>query len=76
MTPYDAIRQILIEHIGAEPDGITPDTALIDLELDTFDLLEIAIETEELTGMSITDEAIDTAITIGDLAASFTKEAV
>ena len=64
----DKIREYLHENYDIDKDAVSEDSELgNDLELTSFQLVEICTELEEEFGVEISEEDIPNIITIGDL---------
>lgn len=61
MSPAELLQGIL----GAAP--ITPETPIDALPLDSLDFLDLILELEKLYGITITDQELAEAKTVGDL---------
>ena len=64
----DKIRDIICEFVDIEPSEITEKTNLrTDLGLNSFDLVNIAVEIEREFGISVPDKKISGIKNIGDV---------
>ena len=64
----DKIREYLHENYDIDKDAVSEESELgNDLELTSFQLVEICTELEEEFGVEISEEDIPNIITIGDL---------
>jgi len=69
MNTADIIRKfttILIEHLGCNPEQVTPDAGLNSLGADSLDLVEITMAVEEEFGINIPDEEAEKLLTVQD----------
>lgn len=72
---FEKVRAITAKILKLNEEDITEDTKFIgDLGADSLDLASIIMELEDEYGIEISDEAIETIVTIGD-AANRLKEA-
>ena len=55
-TVYDKVKQLLVDKFGVEEGDISPSATFEDLDLDSLDLVEFALATEDELGVRITDE--------------------
>jgi acyl carrier protein len=53
--------------VGIDPHMITFETVLRDLGMDSLDIVEVVMELEEETGVSIPEEEVERMLTIGDI---------
>lgn len=66
----EEIGKIICEFVNAQPDEITEDTRLrADLGLNSFDLINIAVELERQYGITIPDRKISAMKSVGDIVA-------
>lgn len=64
------VRRILVELIGIEPERVTDNAMLVgDLGADSLDVIEIAMECEEVFDIEIPDEDAVKFVTVGDVVA-------
>lgn len=64
----DKIREYLYENYDIDKDAVSEESELgNDLELTSFQLVEICTELEDEFGVEISEEDIPNIITIGDL---------
>ena len=61
--------EIVKDILSAKTDvsGITENTCLVDLNLDSLDLVEISLEMEDRFNIDFTSEEISKMITLGDV---------
>ena len=70
MSTYEAIRAIIVEQLGAEPEAVTPAAAFVeDLKADSLDLVELIMTFEEKMGIEISDAEAEGIRTVGDAVA-------
>ncbi|HVM15836.1 MAG TPA: acyl carrier protein [Egibacteraceae bacterium] len=63
---YDRVKGLLTEKFGVPEDDIKPEATFEDLDLDSLDLVEFAMATEEELGVGITDEEAEDLETLQD----------
>lgn len=64
----EQIGKIICEYVSAEPGEIKEDTRLrADLGLNSFDLINIAVELERQYNVTIPDRQISAMKTVGDI---------
>jgi acyl carrier protein len=62
------VRRVVSDHLGVEPDELGPDVSLTDtLAADSLDLLEVALALEDEFQIVLSESAIDSVRTYGDL---------
>ncbi|MFJ2952694.1 acyl carrier protein [Streptomyces sp. NPDC087226] len=52
---YEQIKVVLGEKFGVDPEDITPDVTLADLELDSLAAVEVADVLQEVLGLPVDD---------------------
>ncbi len=70
---YDQLKHILASMFQINPDHIAPDSRLADLELDSLDIVELALVMEKEMGAKVSDDElvqIQRLDSIADLALS------
>lgn len=72
MTTLQQIEKILGEYKEIEPGTITPETSFEELELDSLDLVDMAMACEDAFGVTV--EVDENLKTIGDLMALVEKK--
>lgn len=64
------VRRILVELIGIEPERVTDNAMLVgDLGADSLDVIEIAMELEDVFDIAIPDASAERFVTVGDVVA-------
>lgn len=67
-TIEERVRQVVIEHLDADPDKVTKTANLFDdLGADSLDGVEIVMAMEEEFDVEIPDDEIDDFKTVGEL---------
>lgn len=67
MTIEDRLKKIIVEHLGAAPEAVTPEASFIDdLDADSLDTIEIVMAVEEEFGITISDDDAEHILTVGD----------
>ena len=62
------VRRSLIELFELEPDDVRPEANLYeDLDLDSIDAVDMAVQIQELTGRRVEEKALREARTVNDL---------
>jgi acyl carrier protein len=68
MTTFEKLKGIIVENFGVDADRITPEASIsTDLDLDSLDEVELAIEIENDFEIEVSDEQIEASFTVGDL---------
>lgn len=68
MSVKEKVIQILVSHLGIEESKVTDNSNFInDLNMDSLDLVEIIIQTEEEFGISISDGEAEKLKTVDEL---------
>lgn len=71
---FENLKVMISEKLEVEPEKITMEANFrTDLEADSLDTYELIYEIEEVTGVSIPDDAANTFETVGD-AYNYIKE--
>jgi acyl carrier protein len=67
----DRLREVLRDTFEIDPARVTPTAQLFtDLELDSIDAVDLAIQVQEMTGMRIKPEDFKSVRTVGDVIAT------
>jgi len=67
----DRLKDVLRETFEIDPSRVKPDTNLFtDLELDSIDAVDLAIQVQDMTGMRIKPEDFKNVRTVGDVVAT------
>ena len=67
----DRLRQVLHDTFEIEPARVTPGTHLFtDLELDSIDAVDLAIQVQDMTGTRIKPEDFKSVRTVSDVVAT------
>jgi acyl carrier protein len=65
------LKDVLRETFEIDPSRVTSDTHLFtDLELDSIDAVDLAIQVQDMTGMRIKPEDFKNVRTVGDVVAT------
>ena len=63
----DRVKKIVVEHLGVEPEKVTPEASFIDdLGADSLDIVELVMAFEEEFNVEIPDDAAEKIQTVGD----------
>lgn len=64
-----AVRAAMESEFGLDPAALAPETHLLDdLDLDSIDLVDLAVTLEESTGLRLEEEELKAIRTVGDAA--------
>ena len=65
---FETLKGMLVDELQLNPEDITPDSALAnDLGINSLELADLVLLCEERFGIEITDDALHTFITVGDV---------
>lgn len=65
---FQKLREVLAESFDLEPERITPEAHLFtDLDLDSIDAVELAIQLQDLTGRRVKAEEFKGVRTVSDV---------
>lgn len=64
---FEKIRAIICEEYEIDEDEVTLDTHLEDLNFDSLDMIEIAMDIEDEFNVEVPDEVLEKFVTIGDI---------
>ncbi len=65
---FEKVREIMVDNLGLDPSEISLDSNLQDdLDIDSLDAVELALEIEEALGIKIPDEDLDEMKTVKDI---------
>jgi acyl carrier protein len=63
----DRVKKIVVEHLGVEPEKVTPEASFIDdLGADSLDIVELVMAFEEEFNVEIPDDAAEKISTVKD----------
>ena len=63
----DAVKKIVVEHLGVEESKVTPDASFIDdLDADSLDTVELVMAFEEAFKVEIPEDAAEKIGTVKD----------
>jgi acyl carrier protein len=66
MSTYATVEDILVTTFGLSADQITPEATFADLDLDSLDLVELAMAVEDRVGVGIADDEVENIRSVGD----------
>lgn len=67
----DRLREVLRDTFEIDPSRVTPTAHLFtELDLDSIDAVDLAIQVQEMTGMRIKPEDFKSVRTVGDVVAT------
>jgi acyl carrier protein len=70
-------RTIVVEQLVVDPDAVVDSASLIDdLGADSLDMVELALRFEREFGFDISDDAVESILTVGDVVKFLEKHAV
>lgn len=64
---FDKVRDIICEQLEVNEDDVTMDSTMDDLEADSLDLVDIIMTLEDEFHIEISDEALESFTTVGDI---------
>lgn len=63
----EKLKEIIVDQLGVDGDGITAETTLEDLGADSLDLVELVMTLEDEFDIQIEDDAMESLKTVGDV---------
>ncbi|BFV59194.1 hypothetical protein KCMC57_up42980 [Kitasatospora sp. CMC57] len=66
---FEKLKEILVSKLKVMPEQVTPEATKEDVELDSLAVVELSLLLEAEYGISITDDQLLEAETIGEMAA-------
>lgn len=64
---FEKVKQLIVEHIGVEPDEVTLESSLVDdLGCDSLDLVDLVMAAEEEFDIEIPDSEAEKFATVQD----------
>ncbi|WP_457030202.1 acyl carrier protein [Kitasatospora sp. P5_F3] len=66
---FEKLKEILVSKLKVSPEQVTPEATTEDVELDSLAVVELSLLLEAELGISITDDQLLEAETIGEMAA-------
>ena len=75
VTQEEVLNKIkeIVPKFGVDPDQVTNDSTLEDLDMDSLDVVEIMQAIEDDMGIRVPDEDLEDLSTIGDAVAAVVK---
>jgi|tagenome__1003787_1003787.scaffolds.fasta_scaffold18903849_2 acyl carrier protein len=75
VTQEDVLNKIkeIVPKFGVDPEAVTNDSTLEDLDMDSLDVVEIMQAIEDEMGIRVPDEDLEDLSTIGDAVAAVVK---
>jgi len=71
---FETIKNIIAKHLEIDPATITMETDFMnDLGADSLDLMELIMTVEETLNVTVTDDSVGKATTVGDVVAIIEK---
>lgn len=71
---FDKVREIICEQLEVNEEDVTLDSTMDDLEADSLDLVDIIMSLEDEFQIEISDEALESFTSVGDIV-NFIEEA-
>ncbi|MFI0820974.1 acyl carrier protein [Streptomyces sp. NPDC021098] len=65
---FETLKDVLVGKLAAVPEKITPEATVEEAELDSLSIVELSIILEKDFAITITDDELLAAPTIGDMA--------
>lgn len=67
MATFDTVKRLLEENLSVDPDTVTEESTLDDLDLDSLDMVELISDLEDEEGIEFGEP--DDLKTVGDIVA-------
>ena len=72
----ERVNEIMVDTLNLDAEKLTPDADLVkDLDVDSIDVVELAMALEEEFGLTIPDEDIEKLTTLGKISAYIDQKA-
>jgi len=68
MNTFETLQTILIEELKRSPEQLRPQATLVDLGIDSLDLVDLMFKIEDRFGLKIKDDVPRSLVTLGDVA--------
>ncbi|MDH6110600.1 acyl carrier protein [Kitasatospora sp. MAP12-15] len=65
---FETLKEILVNKLKVTPEQVTPESTKEDIELDSLAVVELSLVLETELGITISDDELLDAETIGDMA--------
>lgn len=65
---FETLKEILVNKLKVTPEQVTPESTKEDIELDSLAVVELSLVLETELGVTISDDELLDAETIGDMA--------
>ena len=66
---FEELKSIICEYVDVDPDTITAESNLrSDFNLNSLDIINLAVAIEDETGISVTDKKMASFYTLGEVA--------
>ena len=63
---FEKLRAIICDYLEVDEDEVSPETSFEDLGADEIDMVDIAMSIEDDFRVEITEETLETFVTVGD----------
>ena len=67
MTSADLVTKTLADYASVGAEELARDALLVDIGVDSLDLIQVAMELEEVLDIELTDDSIESFKTVGDI---------
>ncbi|MBQ7599686.1 MAG: acyl carrier protein [Clostridia bacterium] len=71
---FEKVKELLVEELDINADDITPEAELVnDLGINSLELADLVLQCEDKFEIEITDEVINSFVTVGDVVSALCK---
>lgn len=63
---FEKLRAIICDYLEVDEDEVSPETSFEDLGADEIDMVDIAMSIEDDFRVEITEETLESFVTVGD----------
>ena len=71
---FEKVKELLVEELDINADDITPEAELVnDLGINSLELADLVLQCEDKFDIEITDEVINSFVTVGDVVSALCK---
>ena len=64
---FEKIKTIICDYFELYEDGITPETTFSEIGADSLDMVDLAMDIEDIFNVEVTEEALEKFVSVDDV---------